>query len=369
MTMETAREDLEARARAGQAAAQVQLAACCDAEGRHSDAIDWLARAAGTGDAEALDKLGVRLITGENAPWRPLDGAGLLVDAARHGNGQGAARVSVLAGGGFYGPQSWEVALDFLQRSAELNWAPAQDQLRLLGDGAALKGAPLAEVWGRLRRTVDLSHWTAAPASVVHNDQPLVRSVANLVPGEICDWIIAQSAPRLVRAEVHDPETGQAIMGDTRTNRVANFGLMETNLVNLLVQARIAAATGAPTTMMEAFAVLHYAVGEEASEHFDYLDPAIPAYSTEIAELGQRVATCLLYLNDGYSGGETAFPRLGLEHLGRRGDALIFFSVDAAGMPDPRSLHAGRPPTAGEKWVLSQFIRNKPRVGLGATRS
>ena len=364
MTMETGLAELEARAGAGETAAQVKLAGHCDAEGRHSDAIDWLARAAGAGDAEALDQLGVRLITGQNAPWRPLDGAGLLVDAARRGSGEAAARVSVLAGGGFYGPQSWEVALDFLQRAAELNWAPAQDQLRLLGDGATLQGAPLAEVWSRLRQSIDLAYWTTAPAGIAHNAEPLIRSVANLVPAEVCDWIIAQSTPRLVRAEVHDPETGQAIMGDTRTNRVANFGLMDTSLVNLLVQARIAAATGAPTVMMEAFAVLHYAIGEEASEHFDYLDPAIPAYAAQIAQMGQRVATCLLYLNDGYAGGQTAFPKLDFEHHGRRGEALIFFSVDAAGAPDPKALHAGRPPVTGEKWVLSQFIRNKPRGGL-----
>ena len=365
---EGSRKQLEARARAGDTAAQLELAAGLDGEGRHSDAIDWLARAARANDAVALGRLGARLITGENAPWRPQDGAGLLVDAARLGNGEAAAQVSVLAGGGFYGPQNWDIALDFLQRAAELNWRPAQEQLRLLGDRAAPTGAPVADVWRRLRQSIDLAAWTTAPASVQHNAEPLIRSVAGLVPGDMCDWIVAQATPRLVRAEVHDPETGRAIMGDTRTNRVANFGLMETSLVNLLVQARIAAATGAPTAMMEAFAVLHYAVGEEASEHFDYLEPTVPAYAAQIAEMGQRAATCLLYLNDGYAGGQTAFPRLGFSHRGNRGDALIFMSIDAHGAPDPRSLHAGRPPSAGEKWVLSQFIRNKPRTGVVAAR-
>ncbi len=117
---------------------------------------------------------------------------------------------------------------------------------------------------------------------------------------------------------------------------------------------------------LEAFAVLSYAPGEEYGEHHDYLDPAIPAYRAEIARMGQRIATCLIYLNEDYEGGQTEFPQLGLSYRGRTGDALIFFSADQAGTPDPRTVHAGRPATSGHKWLLSQFIRNRPVIGFEA---
>ena len=362
--------DLEQLAAAGDTAAQLRLAARHDCEGRHTDAIDWLARAAKAGDARALFELGRRLLTGDDAPWRPEAAAGLLVDAAARGDAEAAALVSILAGGGFHGPQNWAVAFDHLQRAAELGLPSAREQLRLLSEDEALRTAPAAaDLWGRLRRSIDLGWWTRPATADVICGEPLVRTITGLVPPRICDWITDQSRPRLTRAQVHDPETGQAIMGETRTNRVANFGLVDTSLLNLLVQARFAAAAGFPLAMMEAFAVLHYAIGEEASEHYDYLDPDIPAYAAQIAEMGQRVATGLLYLNDGYEGGETAFPRLGIGHKGRKGDALIFLGVARAGAPDPRSLHAGRAPAAGEKWVLSQFMRTRPRVGAGAVRS
>jgi hypothetical protein len=29
---------------------------------------------------------------------------------------------------------------------------------------------------------------------------------------------------------------------------------------------------------------------------------------------------------------------------------------------DLRTLHSGRPPTSGEKWVFSQFIRDRPTL-------
>ncbi len=334
------------------ALADLEVAARLDAQGRHADAIQRLSLAAQAGDAEALASLGLRLLEGLNAPYLPQQGAGLLSDAARRGHAKAAALVSVLAGGGFHGPQSWTAALDFLQRSAELDDASARTQLELL---TGLTGTP-----GRLREQVDIGAWTCAPPAKPILKSPAIHAVEQLVPAPICDWLVELSRPRLERALVQDPRTGLTIMGKTRTNQVASFTLRDTSLIHLLIQARIAAAAPTLPRMLEAFAVLHYAVGEQASEHFDYLDPDNASYAATIAAHGQRVATCLLYLNDDYEAGETVFPALGIKHRGRKGDALIFRSVDASAVPDPRTLHAGRPPTRGEKWVLSQFIRDRP---------
>jgi hypothetical protein len=355
--------DLEARATAGDPRAQVQLASRLDEQGRHYEALQWLSRAAQRQDAEALGALGLKLLTGSGAPFRPADAVGLLADAAGRGDGRAAAVLSVLAAGGFYAPQSWAAALDHLQRSAELGWAPARDQLAILSAGAASAEASVASPargrWKRLREKVDLGAWMAPPSVRAIMDRPRMLVVEGLAPPAACAWIVAQSAGLLVRAEVDDPRTGLPVMGKTRTNRVAGFELSQTSVLNLVIQHRIGAAIGAPVSVMEAFAVLNYRPGEEASEHFDYLDPAVPAYADEIGRVGQRIATVLLYLNDDYEGGETDFPELGLKHRSKAGDALAFFNVDPAGAPDPRTLHAGRPPTRGEKWVLSQFVRDR----------
>ncbi len=106
--------------------------------------------------------------------------------------------------------------------------------------------------------------------------------------------------------------------------------------------------------------MLHYAEGEEITEHFDFVDPQLPGYAQEIAERGQREVTFLVYLNDDYEGGETAFPRLGLSHKGQRGEGLFFVNALTDGSADVRTLHAGRTPLRGEKWIVSQFVRNRP---------
>jgi hypothetical protein len=72
---------------------------------------------------------------------------------------------------------------------------------------------------------------------------------------------------------------------------------------------------------------------------------------------GQRALTVLIYLNDDYAGGDTAFPMLGRSFKGRKGDALIFWNLAQDGAPDGRTLHIGTAPTKGEKWLFSQWIR------------
>ena len=105
--------------------------------------------------------------------------------------------------------------------------------------------------------------------------------------------------------------------------------------------------------------VLHYAEGEEITEHFDFVDPHVPDYEQEIAQRGQRIATFLIYLNDDYGGGETDFPRVGVSHKGRMTQGIVFINALPDGGADVRTLHAGRPPQRGEKWIVSQFVRNR----------
>ena len=82
-----------------------------------------------------------------------------------------------------------------------------------------------------------------------------------------------------------------------------------------------------------------------------------PGYAKDVASHGQRVVTFLIYLNEGFEGGEMASPELGRAYKGRKGDAVFFWNVTPDGAADKRTLHAGTPPTQGEKWLFSQWIR------------
>lgn len=357
--------ELAQRARRGDVRAQVRLGLLLEQAGRADEGLDWLARAARTDDVEALTLVGQRLVSGPHAQFLAPRGLELLAEAAARGGGDAAAQLAVLRGAGIRIGQDWTIALDWLQRAADLGQARARGQLAVLAGGPTGKAASAAssDRWRRMRESVDINAWArpSRPAEVLH-EEPLVCCFRTFAPPRACAWIIEQSRPRLQQAQVIDAATGAFVSSADRNNRAANFGVCDSDLVFLLIQARIASAAGTDLTMMEAASVLCYARGEQAHEHFDFLDPAVPAYQREIRQGGQRIATCLVYLNDDYEGGTTDFPRLHVSHKASRGDALLFRNVDHAGKPEPRSLHAGRPPIAGEKWVLSTFIRDRRRI-------
>ena len=196
-----------------------------------------------------------------------------------------------------------------------------------------------------------------------------MRVFEGLLPPAVCDWIIARGKERLRPARIYDAQAGGPTADDARRNSAAEMALADMDLVLLMVRERIGAAIGLPVATMEGPQVLHYAVGERFTPHYDFLDLEFEGHALDLAERGQRVATVLIYLNDeGLEGGETDFPVLEVRHRGARGDAFLFANVDADGLPDRRTLHAGLPPTAGEKWLFSQWIRDRSAPGVGDPR-
>jgi prolyl 4-hydroxylase len=349
-------------------AEELALAEQCDSRGDHDEAINALARATKLGDIEATTRLGKRLIVGNGAPLLPTEGTGFLIDAVNRGGAEAAARLAVLAAAGVYVEPSLDHALQLTAIAAQRGWRPAQSQLLVLTPDRELASAAQraripANYWQLLAESVDLTHWTASPESETLHESPLIRVFEALVPDRVCRWLMDCSGHRLKRALVYDVVAGQDIASHTRTNSWAQFDLMGSELTHLLVQLRMQAACGLPLCNMEATAVLHYAVGEQSTNHFDFVSPEIPNYAQEIEKNGQRVLTFLVYLNDDYDGGETDFPELGLAHKGRRGEGLFFVNALDNNEPDLRTVHAGRPPTKGEKWVVSQFIRNRRLLG------
>jgi len=215
--------------------------------------------------------------------------------------------------------------------------------------------------WRALAATIDLESWRRAPAPQVRCDDPRVAAFAGLARPEICEFFISLTPGRMEPARVYDPVQRTDIVMAHRNNTLANFDLRRVELAHVLLQSRMSAACGIAERHMEAPAVLHYSPGEQIADHFDFVDPkSVPDYAAEIARNGQRIITFLLYLNDDYDGGETAFPKLGFSHRGRTGDGIYFINALPDMQPDVRTLHAGCPTTRGEKWIITQFIRSRP---------
>ncbi|HUQ53705.1 MAG TPA: 2OG-Fe(II) oxygenase [Gammaproteobacteria bacterium] len=346
-----------------QLSANVTEAARCDSSGNHARAVSLLAEASAQGDVEAMTRLGKRLLVAANAPDRPKEGTELIRAAAELGGAEAAAQLAVLSAIGMFVNQSWEAALAALTFAAERGWPAARRQLRILTADRDLAAQPQLDsaAWRRLAGTIDLAQWHAPAAGATLSESPLVRHFPAFASAEVCEWLIEKSRGRLVRAPVYSQATRTEAISETRTNTWAMFNVLEADLVSVLVQVRMCATTGLAFRYLEPLSVLHYAVGEEITEHFDFVDPArTPNYDQELRENGQRVVTFLIYLNDDYADGKTEMAAARLSHKGQRGEGLYFVNAHANGDPDRRTLHAGRPPTQGEKWIVSQFMRDLP---------
>jgi len=348
-------EQIHQRALAGDGDAQFTLARLFDREGKHDVAVNWLRKAAKGGHAMSANYLGVRLMTGQAAPFEPIAGAQLTFHAAEGENAEACARAAVLNALGIGRPSDWKAALTWLKKAAKGNHPGAADQLEVLQAEAAF-----ADQKGPL----DLKGLLKSGAHVAAVEDPRIWIVERFCTPEACAWITRRAENRLEAARTYDADVGGRRYLDARTNTGTGFGLRDSDLVMTLLRGRIAKAVGLPLPQFEPVNVLHYDPGQKFDRHYDFINPEVSHFAEDLRLRGQRLATALIYLNEAYEGGETDFPELGYSFKGETGDLLIFFNVTPDGKPDKRTLHAGTPPTSGEKWVLSQWIRDRDQPVL-----
>jgi len=303
------------------------------------------------------------LVGGGDTLPEPEAAAVLYTQLAAEGVASAASRAAVLAAMGVGRDQSWDEALDLLAQAARLGDRNARRQLAMFAgrfDDRAASGEAASEaLWTRLRGEIDLAALLTPPVARAVSDTPRIFVIKGFAPAGFSDWLIRRATGSLAPGEVNDAASGEIRRHAMRTAMAASFPILQRDVALAVMQERAARATGLSHYWHEPPNVLRYLPGQQFEPHFDFIDPAAPAFAPELSVLGQRVATCLTYLNDDFTGAETAFPELGWQFRGAPGDAVIFFNVDAEGRPDRRTLHAGLPPQRGQKWILSQWLRDR----------
>lgn len=234
---------------------------------------------------------------------------------------------------GVGGPSDWQQALALLAALAGHDESAAREREILL----------------RMALSED-----GRPAALPHPEQlsrsPEVVAFRSLLTAAECDFLVERAGPLFQPSVIVDPATGQLRPHPVRTSDNAAFPWVAETPAIHAINRRLAAASETSPGNGEPLQILRYRPGQEYRPHHD----ALP--NTD----NQRALTFLLYLNDGYQGGETEFCRTGLRFVGRKGDGLLFRNADAQGRPDPTALHAGRPVTSGEKLLATRWIHERP---------
>lgn len=302
-------------------------------EGRPSEAIALVEEAGNAGDVEALMQLAVWRLGGVIVPRNLPAARALLRRAVEIGHVDAALMEIALVANGSGAPADWPLALELLRRAASGDHVAAA-QLRLI-EAMRLdaNGNPRSPPKGRQ----------------IGSDPRVTLFPGFLTPAE-CEHLASVAAGRMEPALIADPDTGELRRHPIRTSDYALIGPAIEDLATGAINRRIAAVSGTEIGQGEALNVLRYAPGQQYRLHHD----ALPG------EVNQRFRTMVIYLNQGFSGGETHFPANGLTVTPKGGDAIMFDNCRADGSVDPLSRHAGLPVRQGVKWVATRWIRQAP---------
>ena len=213
---------------------------------------------------------------------------------------------------------------------------------------AAEKGDAVAQSVIDHLSDVEPARPTEADEPVLLLEQPVTYLRQRVLHPIECAYLIATSSAGLFPSYVLTKE-GNTV--DLNHRRSMNRALEEQALddAERLILNKAADRAGLVRGLRDRN-IVRYSQGDVFRAHFDSIAP-----NEHNREGVRRSHTNIIYLNDSYSGGETAFVNVGMAFKGKVGDLIQFCNELPDGSRDKASFHAGLPINFGEKWILVQW--------------
>ena len=187
----------------------------------------------------------------------------------------------------------------------------------------------------------------------------------NFLSAAECDALVAQcEAQEGVRHTVsnlsNDPQL-ETVQNDGRTSELVDIRTLKADIVGLVRNAYVNLVAPHFQKQIEWFElpeILRYRPGGEYKPHTD-ADNWFPGEQTWKRAV-DRDLSLLVYLNDGFEGGEIVFPNFGLSLQPKRGLLIAFPS-------DRRYLHAARPVRSGIRYALVSWAATRGSERVSAS--
>ncbi len=296
--------------------------------GRTAEGVAIIERLAGVGDPEALFALADLHWRGALLQQDFVRGRKLFGRASDAGHPMALRAYTNLLASGIAGPADWPTAIRRLRAEARIDARRAQMLALIEQMDLDEKGDPRSWPEGRQLSEV-----------------PKVLLFEGAFTPAECDFLILVAEPAYVESLVKDGYGGD-VRNHIRTSDGSTIHWLIEDPAIHAINRRLAALSGTAVEQGEPIQILRYRPGQQYHPHVDWL-----------GDENARILTALIYLNDDYEAGETEFVKTGLRVKGRKGDVLVFSSIDAEGGCEPLSEHAGLPVTKGTKYLASRWIR------------
>jgi prolyl 4-hydroxylase len=180
----------------------------------------------------------------------------------------------------------------------------------------------------------------------------MIHEYKNILSVDECNELISISKDKLSEATT----LGTKIK-DYRTAEIT--WLIEKTDLNEKIKNIVSEKTDLPIENQEQVHIVKYNIGGEYKQHHDFFHPDTDYYKTHIEKGGQRIYSCLFYLNDDFQGGETHFPKVNYKVKPELGKLVIWKNLNDDSSINLNSLHAGLPVTSGEKWICIIWVRER----------
>ncbi|MES2001074.1 MAG: 2OG-Fe(II) oxygenase [Pseudomonadota bacterium] len=129
-----------------------------------------------------------------------------------------------------------------------------------------------------------------------------------------------------------------------------------------LVDDAIADLLGLASEYGETVQGQRYEVGQQFRQHADFFFIDQPYWPEVEKNGGQRTWTAMVFLNEPEGGGATSFPKLGLNIAPERGKLLAWNNMRPNGAPNLMTMHEGTTVTAGRKYIVTKWFRERPWI-------
>lgn len=185
---------------------------------------------------------------------------------------------------------------------------------------------------------------------------PLVYTCENFFKKSECQHICNVAYPQFNTAYVSSGKSGVVSKGRTGKN------CWLTHTHDPIIQSiceRISDLVEIPLNRCESMQVIYYDKEQEYRNHYDaYTKNSDPKNIRCLRKGGNRVVTCLGYLNEVEEGGETAFSALNIKVAPKLGKLLVFYNCNEDfSRPHVDTIHAGCPVVKGQKFAFNLWFR------------
>jgi prolyl 4-hydroxylase len=178
----------------------------------------------------------------------------------------------------------------------------------------------------------------------------------------ILNDFISNDVCNIIKKYFSDKLSPSGVLGDSSIRTSDDFYIQE-NLIDdesvleniKLIKSKISEISQLPIENQELLTIIRYKPGQEFKTHLDAFQSNEMIVQSILG--GQRCQTFILCIQSADEGGETFFPELDKQIKLESGQCIHWKNIDENGMVFNESLHSGKTPVSGEKWILTCWIR------------